>query len=128
MITSRDTFIKKIEAKKELNLKSYLIINFVFDIILLFIFIFKLHVQIQIRQIAHLIQEWHNSKFPIFQESTFSCLKRPLIYSETNDIKCPTVAIIKIRGMPFIPIEKAFSVPSYDVLNSKPAIFELCQF
>ena len=33
------------------------------------------------------------------------------MHSESNEIKCPSVAIIKVSDTPFIPIEKAFSVP-----------------
>ena len=42
-----------------------------------------------------------------------------------NDIKYHPVAIIKGIDVPFIPIERAFSVPFYDLLNSKTVIFEL---
>ena len=42
-----------------------------------------------------------------------------------EDIKCPLVAINKVRNTPFTPIERAFSVPSYDVLYSKTITFEV---
>ena len=41
--------------------------------------------------------------------------------------KCPLVAIIKVRDIPFIPKERALSVLYYAVLNSKTKIFELCR-
>ena len=43
-----------------------------------------------------------------------------------KDIKYPPVAIIKGIDVPFILIERAFSVPFYALLNSKTVIFELC--
>ena len=52
-------------------------------------------------------------------------LKVPYIHSEMKDIKYPPVAIIKGIDVPFILIERAFSVPFYALLNSKNAIFEL---
>ena len=42
-----------------------------------------------------------------------------------KDIKYPPVAIIKGIDVPFILIERAFSVPFYAFLNSKTVIFEL---
>ena len=42
-----------------------------------------------------------------------------------ENLKCPQVAIIKVRNIPFTPKERAFSLPSYHVLNSKNIIFEL---
>ena len=44
-----------------------------------------------------------------------------------KDIKCPTASILRVRDMPLTPIERALSVPSYSVLNSKNIIFELCR-
>ena len=44
-----------------------------------------------------------------------------------KDKKCPLVAIIKVRDIPFIPKERALSVLYYAVLNSKTIIFELCR-
>ena len=41
-----------------------------------------------------------------------------------KDIKYPPVAIVKGIDVPFILIERAFSVPFY-ALNSKTVIFEL---
>ena len=63
----------------------------------------------------------------IFQESTFNVLKNPYIHREMRDIKCPPVAIINIRYVPFTPIERALSVPSYAVHNSKIIILKLCR-
>ena len=40
-------------------------------------------------------------------------------------IKYPPVAIIKGIDVPFIQIERAFSVPFYALLTSKTVIFEL---
>ena len=42
-----------------------------------------------------------------------------------KDIKYSPVAIIKGIDVPFILIERAFSVPFYALLNSKTVIFEL---
>ena len=42
-----------------------------------------------------------------------------------KDIKYPPVAIIKGIDVPFILIERAFSVPFYALLNSKTVILEL---
>ena len=42
-----------------------------------------------------------------------------------KDIKYPPVAIIKGINVPFILIERAFSVSFYALLNSKTVIFEL---
>ena len=42
-----------------------------------------------------------------------------------KDIKYPPVAIIKGIDVPFILIERAFSVQFYALLNSKIVIFEL---
>ena len=75
--------------------------------------------------IAHLIQECHNSKIVNFSEEHFKCFKSPYIHSEMKDIKYPPVAIIKGIDVPFILIERAFSVPFYALLNSKTVIFEL---
>ena len=80
--------------------------------------------------IAHLIQECHNSKLSIFHKSTLNVLK-VLTYtcSEMKDIKYPPVVIIKgIIDVPFILIERAFSVPFYALLNSKTVVFELGHF
>ena len=42
-----------------------------------------------------------------------------------KDIKYPPVANIKGINVPFILIERAFSVPFYALLNSKTVSFEL---
>ena len=42
-----------------------------------------------------------------------------------KDIKYPPVAIIKGIDVPFIQLERAFSVPFHALLNSKTAFFEL---
>ena len=77
--------------------------------------------------IAHLIQECHNSKLSIFQKNALNVFKVLTlnIHSEMKDIKYPPVAIIKGIDVPFILIERAFSVPFYALLNSKTVIFEL---
>ena len=47
------------------------------------------------------------------------------MHCEMKDIKYPPVPIIKGIDVPFILIERAFSVPFYALLSSKTVIFEL---
>ena len=45
-----------------------------------------------------------------------------------KNIKCPLVALNRVRDIAFEPIERALSVTSYAVLSSNTIISELCRF